>query len=112
MKRGAGIKDGISHWDADVRTLARPTCTGAFTIFSGTSRTGSLARCYMSKQAAKAPAPLVVGNEDIIVSTLQKAVWFGSTQRRRNKRLRHCFVAMKDLAARMEGTGGTASSTC
>ena len=78
MKQGAHIKDSISHWDANVCTPVKPTHAGALATFPGTSRTGSLARCYVSKQAAKAPALLAVGNEDIIVSTLRKAVWFGS----------------------------------
>lgn len=78
MRQGAYIKDSISHWDANVCTLARSTHARALTIFPGASGTRSLAQCYLNKQTAKAPALLAVGNEDIVVSTLRKVVWFGS----------------------------------
>lgn len=85
VKQGAHIKDGIFPCDANVCTPVKPTHAGA-----GATFLGSLARCYVSKQAAKAPALLAVGNEDVIFSTLRKAVWFGSARRRRSERLRRC----------------------
>lgn len=97
VKQGGYIKDGISHWDAHVCTLAKPRHAGALPVFPATSRTSSLAQRYVNKQAAKAPAPLPVGNEDIVVSTLRKAVSFGSARRSRSKRLWRwpCQVAVR-----------------
>ncbi|GAB0191141.1 hypothetical protein GRJ2_001579400 [Grus japonensis] len=122
-KRGAHIKDGISHWDANACTPVKPTHAGALIVSPETSRTGSLARCYVSKQAAKAPAPLVVGNEDIIVSTLQKGCLVGICPTKPERALvvlplpdgcemLPCSTATKGHAVRMEGAGGTMSSMC
>lgn len=71
---------------------------------------------------AKAPAPLMAPNEDVIVSTLGKAVWFGSAWQSQSERLWCCPCQVATWSSHVHGhhrpcredrelCGGTVSST-
>lgn len=53
--------------------------------------------------AAKAPAPLTAPNEDVIVSTLGKAVWFGSARQSWSERLRRCPCQVATWSSHVHG---------